>query len=95
MTDQTYAQIVAELDFGQPAQVPPDRRVTVLVNMKHLRNYGRGPVCKLTYGCDFPVAVGDTVAVPPTRLNAIWTEGTVIALEADGYSGPVRYVKPA
>lgn len=75
-------------------RVPDEGRVTVLVNMRHLRNYGREPLTRLTYGCKFAVAVGDQVRIPPSPQNQQWIDGTVVALEGDGYDGPVKNIRP-
>lgn len=74
-------------------RLPDDDRVTVLVTMKHLRNFGRDPVRRLTYGCSFPVSIGEVVWVPPSAQNQVWIKGTVIALKGDGYDGPVKSVR--
>lgn len=76
-------------------RVPATRRITVLVNMRHLVNFGRNPRRRLTYGCKFPVAVGDQVRIPPSPQNAQWTDGTVVSMSGDpDYTGPVKYVRP-
>ena len=75
-------------------RVPTTKRVEVLVNMRHLRNYGRDPNPRLTYGCGFPVAVGDQVRIPPSPQNQQWTLGTVVALDPVGYDGPVKNIRP-
>lgn len=74
-------------------RIPDGERVTVLVTMKHLRNYGRDPVSRLTYGCSFPVSIGEVVWVPPSPQNQVWIKGTVVALESDGYDGPVKSIR--
>src|SRR5699024_5886344 len=79
-----YDEELAEL-LGLPApepeeparQVPPGQRVQVQVDMRHLRNYGRESKVHLSYGCTFPVALGDQVRVPPPPQDQRWLMGTV------------------
>ncbi len=79
-------------------QKPGHSLVAVRVEMPHVAQYGKKSTMDLTYGCSSPVAVGDTVLCPPTRLNQKWTRGTVLAVHHDvdaaGYRGRVKYVKP-
>lgn len=79
---------------GIPREIPPGRRILVQANLPHLRNYARDPHPALSYGCDFPVALGDTVLVPPTPKDVRWTEGLVVGLGPSDYHGPVKAVKP-
>ena len=96
-----YDEELAEL-LGLPApepeeparQVPPGQRVQVQVDMRHLRNYGRESKVHLSYGCTFPVALGDQVRVPPPPQDQRWLVGTVVGLGYSDYTGPVRDVRP-
>ena len=78
---------------GIPREVPEDGRILVQANLPYLRNYARDPHPALSYSCDFPVALGDTVLVPPTPKDVRWTEGTVVRIGASDYKGPVKAVK--
>ena len=79
---------------GIPRELPPGGRILVQAHLPHLRNYARDPHPALSYGCDFPVALGDTVLVPPTPKDARWTEGLVVGLGPSDYKGPVKAVRP-
>lgn len=81
-------------DDGVPRDLPPGGRIMVQADLPYLRNFGRNPKPSLSYGCDFPVAVGDTVLVPPTPKDVRWTEGVVTRLGPSDYLGPVKSVKP-
>lgn len=79
----------------EPKTPNPDRTfVTVEVEMPHMARYGRPTVMTLVYGATFPVAVGQRVLCPPTRLNPKWSQGTVVALDAGDYKGRVKYLAP-
>lgn len=75
-------------------EVPPGRRIMVQANLPYLRNYARDPHPALSYGCDFPVALGDTVLLPPTPKDVRWTEGIVTGLGPSDYKGPVKNARP-
>lgn len=75
------------------ASMPEKNRITVLLDLPHLRRYGHQPTRELVYGCNFAVAVGDLVSCPPTPLNNTWTTGVVTALNGGGYRGRVKYVR--
>lgn len=82
----------AEMAGSSP--LPEDARITVLLELPHLANYGRETTVELVYGCTFLVAVGDVVLCPPTpRGPSTWTAGVVTALDGKGYAGPVKYVR--
>lgn len=72
---------------------PKHDRITVMLDLPHLKRYGHQTTRELTYGCSFPVQVGDVVRCPPTPLYGHWTTGVVTALEANGYRGRVKYVR--
>lgn len=68
--------------------------IEVRVEMPHTQHYGHeGSVRYLTYGCGFPVRIGDTVMCPPTRLWPKWSEGIVVSIGTSTYAGPVKDVK--
>lgn len=93
--DEIVAGVAAPSEAAAPRNAPKQNRyITVLVNMPHVKKYGKGPTMSLTYGCSFVVVVGDHVLCPPTRLNPKWTRGIVTDLEANGYRGRVKYVAP-
>lgn len=75
-------------------RVPTTGRVAVVVNMRHLVNFGRDPHPRLTYGCGFAVAIGDQVRIPPSPQNQQWMTGTVVAIDPTGYDGPVKNIRP-
>lgn len=78
-----------------PKTPNPERSfVTVEVEMPHLARYGRPTTMTLVYGANFPVKLGQRVLCPPTRLNPKWSHGTVVALDAGGYTGRVKYLAP-
>lgn len=72
---------------------PENDRITVLLDLPHLKKYGRESTRELVYGCSFPVAVGDQVRCPPTPLYSKWTTGVVTALSGRQYRGRVKYVR--
>ena len=96
--DDELAEILGETPEpegdGIPRDLPPGGRILVQANLPYLRNYARDPHPALSYGCDFPVALGDTVLVPPTPKDARWTEGIVTGLGPSDYKGPVKNVRP-
>lgn len=71
---------------------PNHRFVLVKVKMPHIAKYGRSVEMSLVYGVNFPVAVGDLVRCPPTRLNSKWSTGRVTKLDPKGYKGRVKYL---
>lgn len=75
------------------AQMPDKNRITVLLELPHLKKFGRNPTRELVYGCTFEVALGDIVSCPPTPHYGKWTTGIVVALNGDGYRGRVKYVR--
>lgn len=94
--DHQFDSIVGNLtvvDLRQATR-PEDDRITVLLDLPHLKQYGHDPTRELTYGCNFEVKVGDQVRCPPTPFHNKWTVGLVVGLSANGYKGPVKYVKP-
>ena len=96
--DDELADILGETpepeDDGIPREIPPGGRILVKANLQYLRNYARDPHPALSYGCDFPVALGDTVLVPPTPKDTRLTEWTVVGLGPSDYRGPVKSVRP-
>ena len=89
-----FDEIVKNLTILDERSKPDDGRITVLLNLPHLKSFGIDPVVTLVYGCNFPVAVGDLVRCPPTPRYGKWTTGQVIALNGGSYKGPVKFVKP-
>lgn len=76
------------------AQMPKRKRITVMLDLPHLKKYGREPTRELVYGCNFKVSVGDLVSCPPTpRGKNKWTTGMVVALDGGHYRGAVKFVK--
>lgn len=69
-------------------------RITVMVHLPYLKEYGKPQTLELVYGCRFPVAVGSSVLCPPTpRGDGSWVNGVVVSLDGSGYDGPVKYVR--
>lgn len=70
--------------------------VLVQVRMDHVTKYQREPFMTLLYRCTFPVVVGTTVLVPPTRLHPKWQRGTIVrvGVDRDGYTGRIKPVSP-
>jgi len=93
--DTAFDEIVASLGLTAPDERtrPEHDRITVLLDLPHLRRYGHEPTRELVYGCSFPVKVGDLVSCPPTPLHRAWTTGVVVALTGNGYKGRVKYVR--
>lgn len=75
------------------ARIPDRNRITVMLELPHLKKYGREPTLELVYGCNFAVAVGDLVSCPPTPYKSSWTTGMVVALDGGSYKGPVKHVR--
>ncbi|OAV62815.1 hypothetical protein [Enteractinococcus helveticum] len=78
--------------LGDLSERQEDRRITVLINFP--KRYGPGRTVELTYGCDFDVSIGNAVDCPPTPYQDSWTVGMVVALNANGWRGRVKYVQP-
>lgn len=69
-------------------------RIQVVVNMAHLIKFGHSPFKELTYDADFPVAVGDIVACPPTEKTSRWSVGMVSQVpDGSGYTGVAKMVR--
>lgn len=69
--------------------------ILVQVRMDHVAKYQRKALMTLVYRCTFPVTVGTTVLVPPTRLHAKWQRGVVVRVGVDpaDYTS-IRRIKP-
>lgn len=94
--DQQFAAIAQNFTVvdTSAAQMPKKHRITVMLDLPHLKKYGREPTRELVYGCSFKVAVGDLVSCPPTpRGKNKWTTGIVVALDGGHYRGPVKFVR--
>jgi hypothetical protein len=93
--EERFAQIVSALDVIEADERtrPDDDRITVLLDLPHLADFGHSTTNEFTYGCRFPVKEGDVVECPPTPRGKGWTRGIVTALHANGYRGPVKYVR--
>lgn len=94
--DQQFAAIAKNFTVvdTNTAQMPKKNRITVMLDLPHLKKYGRNPTRELVYGCTFKVAIGDLVSCPPTpRGKNKWTTGMVVALDGGHYKGPVKFVK--
>lgn len=92
--DSQFEDIVQNFMVLDERTAPEDGRITVLLDLPHLKDYGRPTTVTLVYGCQFPVAVGDLVRCPPTPRYSKWTTGQVVALDGGQYRGPVKQVKP-
>lgn len=93
--DQTIpTPSVEELEamLGQETQEHTERRITVLITLAG--RSGEPRTRELTYGCTFPVSVGDAVDCPPTPYTSTWTAGMVVSLQGAGWRGRVKYVQP-
>jgi hypothetical protein len=75
------------------AKKPDKDRITVLLDLPHLKQYGYDPTRELVYGCTFAVSVGDLVSCPPTPRHGRWTTGIVVALDGGHYRGRVKQVR--
>lgn len=93
-TRDQFEDIVENFTVLDERTRPENDRITVLLELPHLKDYGRDPVVQLVYGCRFPVQVGDLVRCPPTPLYSKWTTGQVVSLDGGQYRGPVKQVKP-
>lgn len=94
--DQHFTEIMEGVFSTEEAveTLPEDGRIRVMVDMSHLQRYGRETTVELVYGCSFPVKVGDAVLCPPApRGDGNWMTGVVVALDGNGYKGPVKYVR--
>lgn len=86
--------LVRNVPTFQPEGANMTTLIEVRVEMPHTQHYGHeGSVRYLTYGCGFPVRIGDTVMCPPTRLWPKWSEGIVVSIGTSTYAGPVKDVK--
>ena len=65
--------------------------IVVLVELPQVEDFFSA---ELTYGCRFPVTVGDKVNCPPMPLWPKWQTGIVVSLDGGSYHGPVKYVQP-
>ena len=93
-TNKEFDSIVGSLTIVDERESPENNRITVMVDMPHVRKYGhRETTRELVYGCSFPVKKGDTVLCPPTPRNKKWSTGVVVSLDGRGYKGRVKYVK--
>lgn len=93
--DQHWREITTQLMVEQLEEKIKDRRITVMLHLPYLKDYGMPTTIEPVYGCKFPVKVGDSVLCPPTpRGDGSWNVGMVIALDGKGYDGPVKYVRP-
>jgi len=93
--DQHFKEITTGLLVDEmEAGLVSDRRITVMLHLPYLADYGMPTTIEPVYGCTFPVAVGDMVSCPPTpRGDGTWNTGVVVALDGRGYNGPVKYVR--
>lgn len=94
--DQHFTEIMEGVFSTEEAveTLPEDGRIRVMVDMSHLQRYGHETTRELVYGCSFPVKVGDAVLCPPPpRGDGTWPTGVVVALDGNGYKGPVKYVR--
>lgn len=93
--DKQFEQIASNftvIDLST-ARMPDKNRITVMLDLPHMKQFGRNPAMGLVYGCNFKVAVGDLVSCPPTPRNGKWTTGIVVALNGNGYRGRVKNVR--
>lgn len=93
--DQQFDEIAknfAVIDLSA-ARLPDKNRITVMLDLPHMKKFGRNPTMELVYGCNFKVAAGDLVSCPPTPRNGKWTTGIVVALNGNGYRGRVKNVR--
>lgn len=89
-----FAALTAGLTLYEVKSQPKRNRITVVIDLPHLKKYGHDPTRELVYGCNFPVALGDLVSCPPTPLGKQkWTTAMVVALDGGRYKGPVKYVR--
>lgn len=94
-TDKQFEEIAknfAVIDLST-AQMPDKNRITVMLDLPHMKKYGREPTLELVYGCNFAVSIGDLVSCPPTPRKSSWTTGMVVALDGGNYKGRVKHVK--
>jgi hypothetical protein len=91
--DQQFNDLTANLMFAQQEEENNDR-ITVMLHLPYLKDYGMPEIIYPVYGCTFPVAIGDQVLCPPTpRGDGSWNVGIVTALNGGDYKGPVKYVR--
>lgn len=88
MIDAEFDVIVAGLTAEQDAP-SPEQRIVVLVELPQATE---PTMVELTYGCRFPVQLGDKVNCPPMPRWPKWQVGIVVRLGSNGYDGPVKYV---
>jgi len=92
--DQHWRDITTQLMVDELALATADRRITVMLHLPYLKDYGMPELIFPVYGCNFSVEVGDSVLCPPTpRGDGSWNTGVVVALDGSGYAGPVKYVR--
>lgn len=92
--DQHWRDITTQYMVEDLIQMK-DRRITVMLHLPYLADYGMPTTIEPVYGCSFSVVVGDAVLCPPTpRGDGSWNVGVVVALDGRGYDGPVKYVRP-
>jgi hypothetical protein len=92
--DQHWRDITTNLMVDELIEALRDRRITVMLHLPYLKDYGMPEIIYPVYGCDFQVEIGDSVLCPPTpRGDGSWNVGVVVALEGKGYAGPVKYVR--
>src|SRR4051794_37274845 len=84
-TDKQFEEIARNftvIDL-ETARLPDNNRISVMLDLPHLKQYGHESTRELVYGCNFAVAVGDLVSCPPTPHNSVWTTGMVVALHGN------------
>ena len=89
--DAQFDAIVAGFTAEQD-QPDPEQRIVVLVELPQA---AEPTMAELTYGCRFPVQLGDKVNCPPMPRWPKWQVGIVVRLGDNGYKGRVKYVTPA
>jgi hypothetical protein len=94
-TDKQFEEIAKNFTVIElsTAKVPEKNRITVLLDLPQLAQFGRETTLELVYGCNFAVAVGELVSCPPTPYKASWTTGVVVALDGGHYRGRVKHVR--
>lgn len=92
--DQHWKDITTAYMVEELVDATTERRITVMLNLPYLKDYGMPEIIYPVYGCSFTVEIGDSVLCPPTpRGDGSWNTGLVVALDGGGYAGPVKYVK--
>lgn len=93
--DLHFNEITTNILVEEMAESLKDRRITVMLHLPYLADYGMPTTIEPVYGCTFQVKIGDAVSCPPTpRGDGSWNTGVVVALDGRGYDGPVKYVRP-